>query len=209
MFDQPTIFTALAASYVIGATPFGYLAGKWRGMDIRKYGSGNIGATNVIRVLGKGIGIPVFILDLLKGLLPVLAIHSMTGGNEVMAIAAALGAVLGHNFTFWLGYKGGKGVATSAGALVGLLGWAMLVLVAVWLLVFYTTRYVALASIVAAVVLPVAAYSQKGWSPVCYFTIGLSTLVIWRHRSNLQRLRAGTENRFQRKCERTEKEEIL
>ncbi len=200
MFEHPNLFTALAVAYVIGATPFGYLAGKWRGIDIREHGSGNIGATNVIRVLGKKIGIPIFILDFLKGLLPVLLFLKVGGENTNLAIAAALGAVLGHNYTFWLGYKGGKGVATSAGALLGLVPLPMLIVVATWIIFFFATRYVAVASIAAGLVLPAATWwQQQGFTPVVYFTIALSTLVIWRHRSNIQRLRAGTENRFTRR----------
>ena len=198
LFSEPNVFSTLAAAYVVGATPFGYLAGKWKGMDIRDHGSGNIGATNVIRVLGKGIGIPVFLLDLLKGLLPVLAVRGMHWGQGC-EIAAALGAVLGHNFTFWLGYKGGKGVATSAGALFGLMWLPTLAVVVVWLVTFFTTRYVALASVAAAVVLPVATAWQQGFGALFGFSLALSLLAIWRHRSNLQRLRAGTENRFVRK----------
>lgn len=193
------IFYTLAAAYVVGATPFGYMAGKMKGIDIRKYGSGNIGATNVIRVLGKGIGIPVFILDMLKGLLPVLFVRYTTGGDLISEIAAAVGAVLGHNYTFWLGYKGGKGVATSAGALLGLMWLPALVAVGAWMLTFFTTRYVALASIVAAIVLPIATAFVAGIGPLFYFALGLSLLAVWRHRSNIQRLRAGTENRFHRK----------
>jgi glycerol-3-phosphate acyltransferase PlsY len=200
MFEHPNLFTALAVAYVIGATPFGFLAGKWRGIDIREHGSGNIGATNVIRVLGKKIGIPIFILDFLKGLLPVLLFLKLGGGDTNLAIAAALGAVLGHNYTFWLGYKGGKGVATSGGALLGLVPIPALIVVGTWIVFFYATRFVAVASIAAAVVLPVATWwQQQAFTPVVYFTIALAALAIWRHRSNIQRLRAGTENRFTRK----------
>src|SRR5436190_8322894 len=116
---------AFLASYVTGATPFGYFAGKMRGVDIRQHGSGNIGATNVFRVLGKGIGIPVFILDMLKGFLPVILTESILKDRDIPAvwpaISAAVGAVVGHNFTFWLHFKGGKGIATSAGGLLALL----------------------------------------------------------------------------------------
>ena len=149
LFTEPNVFTTLAAAYVVGATPFGYLAGKMKGVDIRQHGSGNIGATNVIRVLGKGIGIPVFILDVLKGLLPVLCARWWNLGMDCQ-IAAALGAVLGHNFTFWLGYKGGKGVATSAGALFGLMWMPTLVAVVTWVVAFFFTRYVAVASLAIA-----------------------------------------------------------
>lgn len=192
------ILRTLAAAYVVGATPFGYLAGKLRGIDIRQHGSGNIGATNVIRVLGKGIGIPVFILDVLKGLVPVLVARELRG-NLYCEIAAALGAVLGHNFTFWLGFKGGKGVATSAGALVSLMWLPACVAVATWLIVFYSSRYVAVASLAAATVLPVATAVQSGFEALFCFALGLSVLAFWRHRSNIQRLRNGTEMRFQRR----------
>ena len=193
-----TIFTTLAAAYVVGATPFGYMAGKMKGIDIRDHGSGNIGATNVIRVLGKKIGIPVFILDVLKGLLPVLVTY-WVGRDQYCQIAAAMGAVLGHNYTFYLGYKGGKGIATSAGALFGLVWLPALIAVITWIITFYATRFVAVASIAAAVILPIATVWQTGLSPYFYFTVALAILAIWRHRSNIQRLRAGTENRFTRR----------
>lgn len=198
MFQTPNLITSLAAAYVLGATPFGYLAGKMRGIDIRKFGSGNIGATNVIRVLGKGIGIPVFILDVLKGLLPVVGIRAL-GGDQNCEIAAAMGAVLGHNFTFWLGYKGGKGIATSAGALFGLMWFPALIAVATWIVFFFATRYVAVASIAAAAVLPIVTVIKTGVGPLFYFALALALLAIWRHRSNIERLRAGTENRFTRR----------
>ena len=119
------LLSILLLAYVAGATPFGYLVAKWKGIDIRQHGSGNIGATNVIRVLGKKIGIPVFAMDLLKGLLPVVTARlwcTWTAHEPTWPmLLAALGSVLGHNFTFWLGFKGGKGVATSAGAILALL----------------------------------------------------------------------------------------
>lgn len=203
LFTEPNVFTTLAAAYVVGATPFGYLAGKMKGVDIRQHGSGNIGATNVIRVLGKGIGIPVFILDVLKGLLPVLCARWWNLGMDCQ-IAAALGAVLGHNFTLWLGYKGGKGVATSAGALFGLMWMPTLVAVVTWVVTFFSTRYVAVASLASAVILPVATAWQNGFGSLFGFSMALSLLAVWRHRSNIQRLRAGTENRFVRKSSRDE-----
>lgn len=199
-------FTTLAAAYVVGATPFGYLAGKMHGIDIRDHGSGNIGATNVLRVLGKKIGIPVFILDLLKGLLPVLCVR-WWGLGLWCEIAAAMGAVLGHNFTFWLGYKGGKGIATSAGALFGLMWLPTLVALGVWLLAFFTTRYVAVASAASAVGLPIATVIVHGVGPLFWFSLVISGLALWRHRSNFQRLRAGTENRFDRKSSACEGDE--
>lgn len=199
----------LAASYVAGATPFGYLAGKLRGIDIREHGSGNVGATNVIRVLGKAVGIPVFAADFCKGLVPVLVAQWWARGQglpgDAPGMVAAAGAVLGHNFPFWLRFRGGKGIATSAGALAALLPWPLLCAVAVWLLVFLGSRYVALGSLAAAVALPGAAVVLR-WrqgSPsvaLCWFAVALGVLAIWRHRSNIRRLLDGTENRFERRA---------
>ena len=191
---------ALAASYIFGATPFGYLAGRLRGMDIRQHGSGNIGATNAFRVLGKPTGITVFVLDFLKGLLPVLLAARVFPNAELAPLLAGIGAILGHNFTFWLGFKGGKGIATSAGVLLALLPVAMLVGLGVWLLLFFTTRYVAVASIGAAFAIPiVTALRSADNRPLLIFSIAIAVLAIVRHRSNIQRLLAGTENRFHRK----------
>ena len=199
---------ALVAAYAAGATPFGFMAGKLRGIDIRQHGSGNIGATNVIRVLGKGIGIPVFILDLLKGLVPVLltahAAAARSLASDWPAIAAAAGAVLGHNFTFWLGFRGGKGIATSAGALAALLPIPLVGAAVVWFAVFFISRYVALGSIAAALALPAVSVTLHFWKgdpspPLCVFAALIGALAIWRHRSNIRRLRDGTENRFSRK----------
>lgn len=194
-----------------GSLPFGYLAGKLKGIDIRQHGSGNIGATNVLRVLGKGIGIPVFILDMLKGLLPTLlagyVMNRLGAGENVAALVSVLAAaasVLGHNYTFWLGFKGGKGIATSTGALLGLAPLALLIVLLVWIVVFYSTRYVALASIVAAMALPIAMAGlmtwQGTWNQVLLgFGIVMGVLAVVRHRANIQRLLSGTENRFEKK----------
>jgi glycerol-3-phosphate acyltransferase PlsY len=198
-------------AYVVGATPFGFLAGKLRGVDIRQHGSGNIGATNVIRTLGKGVGIPVFVLDVLKGLVPVWLACSAAGGAPERAggyaflpAAVALAAILGHSFTFWLGFRGGKGVATAAGALLAMAPVPLLCAAAVWAALFATTRYVAVASIGAAWALPLAfaafmaARGQTDW-PGLGFCLFVACFVTFRHRANIARLRAGTENRFQRK----------
>lgn len=201
----------VAFAYFCGALPFGYLVGKLKGIDIRQHGSGNIGATNVLRVLGKKIGIPVFILDMLKGLLPTLlagyVMRRLGAGENIAALVsvfAAAATVLGHNFTFWLGFKGGKGIATSTGALLGLVPLALLIVLIVWIVTFYSTRYVALASIVAAIALPVAMIAvmtwQGTWNYVLLgFGIVIGVLAVVRHRSNIQRMLTGTENRFDRK----------
>lgn len=202
-----TFILCIAGAFLCGSVPFGYFAGKLKGIDIRQHGSGNIGATNVIRVCGKGIGIPVFILDMMKGLVPTLAPHWLMAGPEVggawisaAAVACGFAAILGHMFTPWLGFKGGKGVATAAGVLLGIAPVAMLVALAAWLIVFFTTRFVSLASIASAVAVPstMAAlmWRAQRWDWVLLsFGIVLGVLVIVRHRANIQRLLAGTESK--------------
>jgi len=188
--------TALLGAYVAGATPFGYLAGRLRGIDIRDHGSGNIGATNVLRTLGKPIGITVLILDLLKGLAPVLAAKYWSP-DALVHILAGIGTILGHNFTFWLRFRGGKGIATSAGVLAGLAWAAALAGVAVWLLLFFTSKYVSVASIGAALAIPlVVVFRDSSNTPLVVFSILVAVLAVVRHRSNIRRLLAGTENRF-------------
>jgi glycerol-3-phosphate acyltransferase PlsY len=205
-------FCLIAFAYFCGALPFGYWAGKMNGIDIREHGSKNIGATNVIRVLGKKVGIPVFVLDALKGAVPtMLAEWWMTyrcgatpNTATLVAVLCAAAAVLGHTFTFWLGFKGGKGVATTAGSLLGLAPLALGIAFAAWLITFFASRYVALASIVAAVVLPitmVVLMTMRGtWNFVLLgFGAVMGILVVVRHRANIARLLAGTENRFGKK----------
>lgn len=196
-------------SYLIGSIPFGYLAGRICGVDIRTKGSGNIGATNALRVLGKKWGYAVFLLDFLKAWLPVKlalgwGIALMVHPASAPGALAGLCALLGHSFPVWLGFKGGKGIASSAGVMVGLFSLAVfLVCLGMWLLLFTVTRYVSIASIVAAISLPVAVgilvlLHRADWLG---FTVSvvMAALAIWRHRSNIVRLRAGTEPRFERK----------
>jgi glycerol-3-phosphate acyltransferase PlsY len=199
---------SIIAAYLLGSIPFGLLAAKCKGVDIRKHGSGNIGATNVWRVCGWRCGLPVFVLDVLKGVAAVwlarwLAVKFF-GDAAWTAIAAAMACVIGHSFSVWLGFKGGKGVATSLGVFLGLMWLPSLVALLIWALVFKVSGYVSLASIVAALVLPAAAIAMQlmnrgyGW-PVSGFAVVAGLLVILRHRSNIARLLAGTENRFGRK----------
>jgi len=199
------------AGYLIGSIPAGYIAGRVAGIDIRTVGSGNIGATNVTRTLGKGYGYPVFAVDFLKGLAAVIISVSMgqcaqpiSVPVELFGIVAAVCCVLGHSFPVWLRFKGGKGVAASAGALFGLMPRAALIAVAVWLIIFYLTRYVSVASMIAALAVPITILSmmflgQRGETALLYFSICLAAVVIIRHRSNLSRLARGTEPRFKRK----------
>jgi glycerol-3-phosphate acyltransferase PlsY len=206
-----TLAVLLIGSYLLGSIPFGYLAGRLKGIDIRQAGSGNVGATNVVRVLGKGYGYPVFALDVLKGFGAVKISMLIAPGRppewnspEIFGIFAALSSVLGHLYPPWLKFKGGKGVATSAGALFALTPVATLIGVAIWLTVFWLTRYVSLASITAAVVLPivilvVSSQNQNNCRALVYSSVLVAAVVVWRHRSNLSRLIQGTEPRFTRK----------
>lgn len=198
-------------AYFLGSIPSGYLAGYVSGVDVRSHGSGNIGATNVLRVLGKRWGYAVFFADAFKGFLAVRAAIFIARGTpaaveyvESYAILAAATCVAGHSFPIWLRFKGGKGVATSAGALFGVVPIAVMSSLVSWLLVFYATRYVSLASIIAAIGLPLAvgalvALGMTQGSVLFYFSFLMAVLVVWRHRSNISRLVAGTEPRFARK----------
>ncbi len=195
---------AIAASYLLGAVPFGLLVGKLKGIDIRQHGSGNIGATNVLRVLGKPLGITTFVLDALKGFVPAFFFYRWFGATmdpQVIKVICGAAAILGHNFPVFLGFKGGKGIATSAGVLIGIAPLAALAGVVAWVVVFFTSRYVSLASIIAAL-----AVIAAGWwfyrgghitLPVVLTVLGL--LAILRHKANIQRLMNGTENRFVKK----------
>jgi glycerol-3-phosphate acyltransferase PlsY len=200
-------FLTAAIAYLIGSIPTGFLMARARGVDIRSVGSGNIGATNVFRVLGKGPGIVVLLIDALKGfipatLLPMLFVPDVTGNGArylYLAVIAGFCAILGHNYTCWLRFKGGKGVATSAGVVIAWVPIAFLIALATWLVVLAVSRYVSLASILAAVVLPFAVWGTDRR----VFMIGIATLVsvlaIYKHRANIQRLLAGTENRIGKK----------
>lgn len=201
----------LVGSYLLGSIPFGYVAGRLAGTDIRQAGSGNVGATNVVRVLGKRYGYPVFALDVLKGFGAVKISMLLAPGRppewnspEIFGIFAAISSVLGHLYPPWLKFKGGKGVATSAGALLALTPLATLIGVAIWVIVFWMTRYVSLASVIAAIVLPlvilvVSRHDQNQVGPLVFSSACVAVIVVWRHRSNLSRLMRGTEPRFARK----------
>ena len=206
------VFAAVAlVSYLLGSIPAGYIAGRIAGIDIRHAGSGNIGATNVTRVLGKRYGYPVFIVDFLKGLMAVsMSIliekraQPVSAPTELFGIVAAISCVIGHAFPVWLSFKGGKGVATSMGALFGLMPFMALIGIAVWVITFEVTRYVSVASMTAALAVPISILilmplKQTGGAVLLYFSICLAALVIFRHRSNLSRLVRGTEPRFKRK----------
>jgi glycerol-3-phosphate acyltransferase PlsY len=197
------LLTALGA-FLLGSIPTGYLVARAKGVDIRQHGSGNIGATNVFRTLGKPLGVFVFMVDALKGFAVVWLAGRFGGASDWAGIIAAVAVIAGHNYTPWLGFKGGKGIATSAGVLLALMPWAVLCIAIVWFVVFKVSRYVSLASISAAAALPVAVAALwsagcGGNGPLLGFSVLISALAIWRHRTNIQRLRAGTESRFEGK----------
>lgn len=215
MFETPLglWLIGLAAAYFVGAIPFGLFLGWSQGVDIREHGSGNLGATNAGRVLGKKFGIICLILDLLKGLLPtaiygyaagVLGDAEATAAATVMWLAVAVAAVVGHMFPVYLKFKGGKGVATGLGVFLGVmpvLTIAGLVGAVIWFLILRRTGYVSLASMLAAWAMPIVGGAVSGLMsysfPVVGVYIGIGTLlaalVMLRHRTNIQRLRDGSE----------------
>lgn len=219
----PVLFTIVVVCYLIGSIPFGLIAGRIAGIDVRQHGSGNIGATNVWRVLGRQWGLPVFLLDVAKGLIAAIfgkwlaerwgltvelphmhtkIIHLQT---SLGGIAGGLCAIIGHNFPVWLRFQGGKGVATSLGALFGLMPVASTLTFMTWGIVVKLTRYVSVASIVGALSLPLwvllmfivpRSYGgMEGW-PYFYFAVVATVLLIIRHVPNIKRLIAGTERRM-------------
>jgi len=203
------------AAYLYGSVPFGFIAAKLiKGVDIRQTGSGNIGATNAARALGFKFFPLIFLLDVSKGLLPTLAAGRLAAPGAYdpspLVILTAVAAMLGHVFPIYLNFKGGKAVATSTGVFLVLAPWALLVAAGVWALVFALGRYVSLASMTAAVVLPVAVWFTRPdplGSGACLtaLTVVGSLLVIWLHRANIRRLAAGTEHKVGRR--RTEGQE--
>ena len=190
-------------SYLCGAIPFGYLIGRINGIDIRKYGSHNIGATNVTRVLGGAMGKVCFLGDFLKGALPVF-IFGASWCSGWGGVIAATGTVLGHIYSFWMSFRGGKGVATSLGALLALSFWPVAIGAVVWYAVYRKTLVVAIASIVIAFVIPLSACILRlaGWHftawPAVLLMAVIGAMVIWRHRENIARLLQGKELAFKK-----------
>jgi glycerol-3-phosphate acyltransferase PlsY len=211
MFPTATMWSLYLESavlgYLLGSFPTGYLVGRARGIDIRQHGSGNIGATNVMRTLGKKLGLLVFVCDALKGLLAVRVAGALVAGGTIdlpphgvlAGVIAAVACILGHNFPVWLGFRGGKGVATTAGVLLGLMPVAVAVAGVVWAAAFFALRYVSLASLLAALTLPLTVgllwWSGHADMALFWFSLAATVLAFWRHRSNIQRLLAGTEPR--------------
>ncbi len=221
------IIVAVAA-YLLGSIPTGFLVAKAKGIDIRSVGSGNIGATNAMRVLGKPAGIFVLLMDMLKGWLAVylgaiiyriLFQHFMSGPDingfyslpqtqeiRKFALIGGIFAVLGHNYTCWLKFKGGKGIATTAGVFLALAPWALLVALVVFILAILFTKYVSVGSIAGAIALPATVWIMSPQNLfLCIVTTALGVLAIYKHKSNIQRLMAGTENRLGKKSSIMEK----
>jgi glycerol-3-phosphate acyltransferase PlsY len=193
----------LVASYLLGAIPTSYLAGRLiRGIDLREDGSRNLGATNLYRVLGWRFAIPVGLLDAAKGLIPVLVFAPRVSDSEVFALVCGLTAVVGHVFSIFVGFKGGKGVATAAGVMLGLTPVALGVAAAVWAALVFLTGYVSVGSIAAAAVFPVAVWLLEPPTrpAILWLDIAVAAAIIWLHRGNIQRLLNGTENRFGRRA---------
>ncbi len=224
------IATIVLLAYLLGSIPFGLIVAQSQGVDLRAHGSGNIGATNVWRVMGKKCGLITFFADLIKGVIAVKLAMWMAGqwpihvplphGHERIeffdpgfaGIAAAIACILGHNFPVWLKFKGGKGVATSLGVIFGMMPIPALIVFGIWALVFKTSRYVSLASLIAAVSLPLTVIAlmivgpRDGWAAVnswayFYFSVAAALMVVRRHQPNIKRLVAGTELRFGAKKE--------
>ena len=192
-------FAALVVlGYLLGSCPWGYWVVRVvRHEDIRKVGSGNIGATNVWRSYGRWLGVPVVLLDVLKGFVPALLGMLFVSPHHLSGIVAGAAAMLGHWRPLFLRFaRGGKMVATCGGVFFGVAVWVALTAGVVWLAVFLTTRYASLASIVAGIALPVCAYAYGYPTPVVVFGVAAAGAILFLHRANLARLRSGTENRF-------------
>ncbi len=212
---------AAVAGYLLGSLPFGYLIARAKGVNIFEVGSKNPGATNVLRVLGKGPGYLAFFLDALKGAMaagwPRFLVYKSTitvlatgktctiiNANQhwhELAIAGLVAALLGHSFSCFIKFRGGKGVATAAGGFLVLLPYETLIAGAVWIIAFYASRYVSLASILAAVALPAATFFLSPFPLLHWLAVLIGFFVILRHRANIVRLFNGTENKFAKKTE--------
>lgn len=188
----------LLIAYLLGAIPFGYLLVKWKtGADVRTAGSGNIGATNVMRTTGRAAGILTLALDIGKGYLAVWLAGRLTGHEAIWMSLAALAAMLGHAYPVFLGFKGGKAVASVVGAFLCLTPWALVAEITIFVIVVVWTRHISMGSIVAAATLPLAAWLVMRAEVPAVVAAGVAgAFVIYRHSSNIQRLRLGTESVF-------------
>ncbi len=188
----------IVASYLLGATPMSYIAGRvGRGIDLREHGSKNLGATNVYRLLGWSYAIPVGLFDVAKGVIPVALFGRWAGGPDWLPVTLGGAAVLGHMFSPYVRFRGGKGVATAGGVFLALAPLAFAIVIPVWALSLWLTGYVSLSSIVAALTFPLwVRLTTGGAGPTFWASVLLALLIVFAHRANIQRLLAGTENRF-------------
>jgi acyl phosphate:glycerol-3-phosphate acyltransferase len=196
----------LIVSYLVGAIPTSYLVSRtFARIDLRQYGSGNLGATNLYRVLGWKYAVPVALFDIAKGAVPVLVFAPRASSSQLYAVACGVAAIVGHVFSVFVRFRGGKGVATAAGVMLGLTPIALGVAAATWGLLLLLTGYVSLASIVAAAVLPIAVYllDQPTTPELLWVSALVAAGVILLHRRNIERLLKGTENRFGRRTAST------
>lgn len=193
-------FLWLFASYLIGALPTSYLAGRlFRGIDLRQHGSRSLGATNVYRTMGWRFAVPVALVDVLKGAVPVLLIGPRTPGLAWFPTMCGIAAMVGHTLSPFVAFKGGKGVATAAGMFLALAPGAVGIATALWGLLVWLTGYVSVGSIAAATVFPVADYllhPARRTFPDLGLDVAIAAFIVWKHRGNIQRLLAGRENRF-------------
>jgi len=195
-------YALLALAYLIGATPTSYIIGKaFHGIDLREHGSGNLGATNAFRILGAKSAVPVVIVDIAKGFVPTWLFAPLAGVGFGWTLAFGASAIVGHMFSVWVGFKGGKGMATSAGVFLGLAPWAVLGSLILWAGLTFFTGYVSVGSIAAALAMPilVALTPHAGGGTLLWFSVGLAAVVVWAHRANIRRLARGEENRFGRR----------
>ncbi|HUP89009.1 MAG TPA: glycerol-3-phosphate 1-O-acyltransferase PlsY [Longimicrobiales bacterium] len=190
----------IIAAYFTGAIPTSYIVGRLRGIDLRREGSGNLGATNAFRVLGWRAATPVVIVDIAKGWFPTF-FFPLWDRSDVALLALAYGAaaIVGHVFSIYVRFKGGKGVATSAGVLLAVAPLAVLIAFIIWAALVFTTGYVSLGSVVAAAILPVVIYLQSGITPILWLAVFLSVFVILKHKANMVRLMRGEEHSFKKK----------
>ena len=194
-------YAFLGLSYLLGATPTSYWVGRaFHGLDLREHGSGNLGATNVFRVLGWKSALPVVLVDFVKGFIPVRLFGDLAGVGFEWTLGFGVAAIFGHMFSVWVGFTGGKGMATSAGVFLGLAPWAVLGGFIVWCGITFSMGYVSLGSIGAAFALPIliALTPHQGGAMLVWLSSALAALVIWAHRSNIRRLKRGEENRLGR-----------
>jgi glycerol-3-phosphate acyltransferase PlsY len=198
-----TTLAWLLAAYLLGAVPTSYITGRLlRGIDLREHGSKNLGATNLYRVLGWRVAVPVGLFDMAKGLIPVLLFAPQVSASQTFALVCGLTAVLGHVFSIFVGFKGGKGVATAAGVMLGLTPAALLIALGVWIVVVALTGFVSLGSIVAAAVFPILVrlIDPPEQPEILWLDVAAAAGIIWLHRANIGRLLRGTENRFGRRA---------